>query len=232
MLEADRKEQEVLQLRQKAKKYNKRPGDINHIKPALSVTCNFPGLYSTGQPNQRLCSCGSIFNYFNYDILSVLLVKMSFMLKNHKTAITQTEPGIAKWLGGKSKIKKAIRSDFDIVSLSNEGITKASAESLAEHLGISRKAFAEEILDMSVKTLERKRATDKLDKRISSHILEIARVVDHAFTVFEESDKVKRWLHKENRALNNVKPIKLFDTLTGLNMVNDVLGRIEEGVYS
>ena len=29
-----------------------------------------------------------------------------------------------------------------------------------------------------------------------------------------------------------MKPIQLFSTLTGLNLVNDVLGRIEEGVYS
>jgi uncharacterized protein (DUF2384 family) len=29
-----------------------------------------------------------------------------------------------------------------------------------------------------------------------------------------------------------MKPVALFDTMTGLNMVNDILGRIEEGVYS
>jgi putative toxin-antitoxin system antitoxin component (TIGR02293 family) len=85
---------------------------------------------------------------------------------------------------------------------------------------------------MSIKTLERKKPADKLDRRISSHMLEIARIMVHALAVFEDADKLKRWLHKENKALNNMKPVHLFSTLTGLNLVNDVLGRIEEGVYS
>ncbi|HEY2581185.1 MAG TPA: hypothetical protein VGI43_05245, partial [Mucilaginibacter sp.] len=78
-------------------------------------------------------------------------------------------------LGGKSIINKPIRSEFDIIFLSNEGITKASLDALIGHLGISKKAFSENILDTSVKTLERKKSTDKLDKRTSSHIIEIAK---------------------------------------------------------
>jgi putative toxin-antitoxin system antitoxin component (TIGR02293 family) len=56
--------------------------------------------------------------------------------------------------------------------------------------------------------------------------------MDHALDVFEDEEKVKRWISKPNRALNNTAPVKLFDTLTGINMVNAILTRIEEGVYS
>ncbi len=71
-----------------------------------------------------------------------------------------------------------------------------------------------------------------MDKRTSSHIIEIAKVVVHALAVFEDEEKIKSWLSNSNRALNNKKPINFFDTLTGLSMINDILGRIEEGVYS
>lgn len=135
-------------------------------------------------------------------------------------------------LGGKSVVTRPIRSEFDIISLSNEGITKASLDALIGHLGISKKAFSENILDASVKTFERKKNTDKLDKHTSSLVIEIARVVAHAFAVFEDEKKVKSWLSAPNKALNNIKPIDLLYMPTGLNMVNDVLGRIEEGVYS
>jgi len=57
-------------------------------------------------------------------------------------------------------------------------------------------------------------------------------VLQQAYEVFEDEEKVKRWLNTENRAMNNQRPIQLFDTLAGLNMVSDVLGRIKEGVYS
>lgn len=136
------------------------------------------------------------------------------------------------FLGGKNIITKPVQTEFDIIALSNDGLTKASLDALISHLGISKKAFSENILDASVKTLERKKTTDKLDKHTSSIVIEIARVVEHAFNVFESEEKVKSWLNTPNRALNHIKPINLFYIPTGLGMVNDVLGRIEDGVYS
>jgi putative toxin-antitoxin system antitoxin component (TIGR02293 family) len=135
-------------------------------------------------------------------------------------------------LGGKELVKQSITSNFDLIALSDQGISKASLESLIGHVGVSKKTFLEAILDISVKTLERKKSTEKLDRRTSSHVIEIAKVVEHAFAVFEEEEKVKRWLGKPNSGLNNMKPLDLFSTSTGLGMVNDTLGRIEEGVYS
>lgn len=135
-------------------------------------------------------------------------------------------------LGGESIVNHPLRSEFDLISLSNEGLSKASVDALVGHLGISRKAFSENILDTSVKTLERKKDTDKLDKRTSSHVIEIAKVVEHAFEVFGDEVLVKLWLSTPNRALNGIKPIDLFYIPTGLGMVDDILGRIEHGVYS
>jgi putative toxin-antitoxin system antitoxin component (TIGR02293 family) len=149
-----------------------------------------------------------------------------------KKAKSSPELSFVRLLGGKSILTKPIRSEFDIISLSNEGITKASLDALIGHLGISKKAFSENILDASVKTLERKKSTDRLDRHTSSIAIEIAKVLEHAFEVFESEEKVKSWINKPNRALNQIKPIDLFHIPTGLGMVNDILGRIEEGVYS
>ena len=150
----------------------------------------------------------------------------------HNSILQEDSNTIIQWLGGRQMLKNPIRSDFDLFITGSEGIPKSSVDELANHLGVSRKSMAEDILDLSVKTLERKAPGDKLDKRTSSHALEIAKVMQHAYEVFEDEDKIKRWISKENKALNGMKPLRLFDTLTGLNMVNDILGRIEEGVYS
>ncbi len=135
-------------------------------------------------------------------------------------------------LGGTDLVDMEIKSDFDWITLSNAGLKKASLDSLIGHLGMSKKAFTENILNLSVKTFERKKSNDLLDKRTSSHIIEIAKVVEHVFAVFDDEDTVKRWLNKPNRALNLMKPIDLFETPTGLDLVNRILGRIEEGVYT
>ena len=152
--------------------------------------------------------------------------------KKENSVLRKDEISIIHWLGEKAIAKNQIHSDFDLFHASAEGLPKSSVDKLAGHLGISRKSMAEDVLDLSVKTLERKAAADKLDRRTSSHVLEIAKVMQHAYEVFEDEEKVKRWVNKENRALNGMKPVQLFATLTGINMVNDILGRIEEGVYS
>jgi putative toxin-antitoxin system antitoxin component (TIGR02293 family) len=149
--------------------------------------------------------------------------------KNH------IEPGLPPFLellGGEALIDRPIHSEFDIIALSNEGITKQSLESLISYLGISKKAFSENILDTSVKTIERKKSTDKLSRHISSVAIEIARVVEHALEVFEDEEKVRGWLNSPIRALNYQKPIDFFSSSTGLRLINDILGRIEYGIYS
>ncbi len=136
------------------------------------------------------------------------------------------------WLGLSNAASKKMMTYLDFIKLSNTGITKASINTLADHIGVSRKYISENIFDVSVKTMERKDDKEKLNRKISSHALEIARLVQHGYTVFRDEEKLKRWLNRENRALNNMKPVELLDTLSGLVLVDDVLGRIEEGVYS
>ena len=152
--------------------------------------------------------------------------------KHAKSPSKKENHSITRWLGGTQLVSSSIKSDFDLINAGSEGISKSSVDALANYLGISRKSMAEDIFDLSVKTLERKAPADKMDKRTSSHALEIAKVMQHAYEVFEDEEKLKRWLNKEHRALNGIKPVALFDTMTGLNMVNDILSRIEEGVYS
>ena len=140
--------------------------------------------------------------------------------------------GFVQWLGIPTGISKSIISAFEVLKLGSSGITKDSINNLASHIGISRKNMAEDIFNVSVKTFERKDNKEKLDKKTSSHAIEIAKVVQHAYEVFRDEAKLKLWINRENKALNNIKPVQLFDTLSGLNMVNDILGRIEHGVYS
>lgn len=142
------------------------------------------------------------------------------------------EDSLVYLLGGTDLIREKIKSVFDLITLSNKGIKKASLDALVSHMGMTKKNFAENILNLSVKTLERKKADDLLDRYTSSHIIEVTKVVAHAFEVFEQEEKMQKWLSTPNRALNQMKPLDLFYIPTGLAMVDNVLGRIEEGVYS
>lgn len=129
-------------------------------------------------------------------------------------------------------IQTPILSEFDYLAISQKGLTKNNIDELATALGISRKTMAEDVFDISVKTMERKGPKDKLDKKISSHAVEIAKLWQHACIVFGEEQRARLWFNRPNQSLNQLKPVVLLDTLTGLNMIGDILTRIEEGVYS
>ena len=149
------------------------------------------------------------------------------------TIIKRKKSHLTTWeiLGGKDFIPTVPKSALDYVRIANKGIKKQSVTRLAELMDIPMKDIAV-LLNISYKTLGRKKETDTLDSISSSISIEIAETISKGLSVFEDSDKLSRWLQKENRALQGEKPIDLLNTPTGIKMVNKVLGRIEEGIYT
>jgi len=134
-------------------------------------------------------------------------------------------------LGGKQFMATAPTTILDYITATNKGISKQAVHNLAEVINVPMKDMAT-LLNVSYKTLGRKKRTDILDSLSSSLSIEIANTVARGLAVFEDRDKFNRWLHKENRALQGKKPFDLLNTPTGIKMVNKLLGRIEEGVYT
>ena len=62
--------------------------------------------------------------------------------------------------------------------------------------------------------------------------MRLARVVERAETVFEETAAALAWLQSPNAALGGVTPLSLLDTDVGADSVLDTLGRIEHGVFA
>ena len=166
-----------------------------------------------------------------YDKLSLPLDKMSRMATSNKKE-TKVYWDVATLLGGKDVLGVTVKTEFDLIELSNAGLKRESLDALISFLGVPKKHFVEGVLDLSVKTIERKQPDDRLGRHTSSHIIEIAKVVEHAVAVFEDEDKVRDWLITPNRSMNGMRPLELFHLPTGLGLVDTVLGRIEEGVYS
>lgn len=89
-----------------------------------------------------------------------------------------------------------------------------------------------DLLNVSYKTISRKKNKDILDELSSSLIIEIAGTIATGLALFEDAVKLRRWLKKENKALKGKKPIDLLNTPTGIKLVNNILHRIEEGIYT
>ena len=136
-----------------------------------------------------------------------------------------------KLLGGRRFMIHKPKTSLEFYRAVRKGVPRLSIDSLAHVMNIPMTKMAI-LLNLSYKTLTRKNEVELLDTPVSSHAFEIADTIAKGLGVFEDEDRLNRWLNKENRALNGARPYDLLDTSTGIKLVNRILGRIEEGVYS
>lgn len=136
-----------------------------------------------------------------------------------------------KVLGGPSLSAQVPGSGFAYFELGEKGITKASVMALTKVLDIPMVEMSD-LLNISFKTFSRKKDNELFDSWISSHAIEIAQTVARGLSLFEDQSKLQRWLKKPNRALHGKIPLALLKNATGLKLINQVMGRIEEGIHT
>lgn len=134
-------------------------------------------------------------------------------------------------LGGSKDIKKTIAGDFDLISLSREGIRKSTLKSLSAYLGISMETMSR-LLHTSHRNIQRKHEEELLDTLKTEKVLELAAFAQRGIEVIGDRQGFIEWLHSPLIVLDNKTPIDFLDTSFGIQMVTKILGRLEQGVYS
>ena len=133
-------------------------------------------------------------------------------------------------LGGPKTIKSKVNNEIDLINLARKGLPKKTLISLSKKLNISMEHLSK-LLNISIRTLQRKKATDHLSIHVSEQILAIAEVVIRGTDVLGSEQALETWLHTELASLSYQKPIDIMDTTFGTQLLLRILGRIEHGVY-
>jgi len=103
-------------------------------------------------------------------------------------------------------------------------------QKIIEYTCLTAKEISQ-ILPVSERQLSRYQEDHILRKDISSHLIQLVELFEKGYDVFGKK-KFQNWIRAEIRVLGNDKPINLLDTSIGIKMVEDIIGRIEHGVYS
>lgn len=83
------------------------------------------------------------------------------------------------------------------------------------------------------RTLARRKETgERLSPVESDRVQRLERIWAHGVRVFANPDKFARWLRKECRALDDVRPIDLLASETGAKLVEEELHRIDFGIFA
>lgn len=113
-----------------------------------------------------------------------------------------------------------------------DGISYDEFEKIKERSGLSLAEWAN-YLNLSERTLLRyAKNSENLDKSTSERVIEIAMLQERASDVFGDLDVFNQWINSPVRALGNAMPKEYLDSSIGIQILNEVMGRIEHGIPS
>jgi len=134
-------------------------------------------------------------------------------------------------LGGEAVLGRRLRRNSDLQTAIREGFPQQVLQEITEAADLSIKELAA-CLDLSPRSLQRRRRAGRLARHESDRIYRLARIVALAKSSLGSRDAATRWLKRPNRALGGQAPLATMDTEIGARAVENVLGRIAFGGIS
>jgi putative toxin-antitoxin system antitoxin component (TIGR02293 family) len=134
-------------------------------------------------------------------------------------------------LGGEQILGRPLSSDRDLREAIREGFPPAVVEELMRTSGLTLKELAS-ALDLSPRSLQRRRRSGRLARYESDRLYRLARIVALANEYLGDHQRAMRWLKHPNRALGGIAPVAAIDTELGARQVENILGRIAYGGIS
>jgi putative toxin-antitoxin system antitoxin component (TIGR02293 family) len=134
-------------------------------------------------------------------------------------------------LGGEQTLGRRLSSQGDLREAIREGFRPAVVERLMRASGLTLKELAT-ALDLSPRSLQRRRHTGRLARYESDRLYRLARIVALADEFLGDHERALSWLKRPNRVLGGIAPIAAIDTELGARQVENILGRIAYGGIS
>ena len=139
---------------------------------------------------------------------------------------------VVRGLGGRAGVGRIVRNDNDLRAAIREGLPHAAVEELMQVANLSLREFAAS-LDLSVRSLQRRKRNGRLARYESDRIYRLARIValaEHFLGDRKRADGLAQDYPTARLAV--VPPLEAIDTELGARTVENVLGRIGYGGIS
>ena len=127
-------------------------------------------------------------------------------------------------------VEEAVQDPASVRQVIKDGFPIGWFDHLSGLFGTSALTFAG-IVGIDSRTLSRRRHEGRLSSRESNALYHLAVLYAHARDVLGSAETVKEWLHSPEPDFAGVPPIELIDTAPGIKEVDQLLGRIEHGVF-
>lgn len=111
------------------------------------------------------------------------------------------------------------------------GLSFRAVQNLQKALDLPLEKLAS-VLGMSRATLHRRKARGKIAAEESEKLVRYQKLLARAEEVFGDATNAREWLRREQTGLGGAMPLEFARTEIGAREVENLLGRMEYGVYS
>jgi putative toxin-antitoxin system antitoxin component (TIGR02293 family) len=148
-------------------------------------------------------------------------------------AMVYSEKKIVEMLG----IEKTTHIALSPSQLIEEGIPMGALSRVKQRAGLSDKQMAQTV-GISERTLNRRThdASTQADKPLSpsesDRLFRLAHIIAQAEDVLGDLTEAQRWLKQPNPALEGHTPLEMIKTEPGARQVEQLLNRIDQGIFA
>jgi putative toxin-antitoxin system antitoxin component (TIGR02293 family) len=143
---------------------------------------------------------------------------------------------VAELLGGRRVLRHSMRSPLEAHDVLDLGLPSAALAHLVGRLTLlaRNRDSLEKALGMSLRTFQRRRdaGSAPLSHEQSARTWKFAEILDKATGIFGSQEQAEQWMERPAVALEQRRPIDLLTTPAGVAIVEDLLLRLEYGVYA
>ena len=112
-----------------------------------------------------------------------------------------------------------------------KGLPVSAFEKVQKELNVSADKLAAAV-NIASRTLARRKKEGRFHPDESERVLRIASLFDRALQVLHNQTRVQTWFKSPQKGLGGKTPLEYADTEPGAREVEDLLGRLEHGVFS
>lgn len=141
---------------------------------------------------------------------------------------------VTRLLGGGRTLGKRLESKLDVHEIILRGLPRAALSHVVSQAPVLRQDEVASAVGMSVRTVQRLGAEPRgrLSKEQSGRTWKFAELLAKATDVFGSRAEAERWLKTPAIALEQRSPLELLGSPAGVELVEQLLGRLEYGVYT
>jgi putative toxin-antitoxin system antitoxin component (TIGR02293 family) len=142
-------------------------------------------------------------------------------------AVTAPESG---WTSG-AALGLRFTSRAAMIERVRSGLPVSAIQHLSRQFGMPLAELAADA-GIALRTLARRKKAGRLQPQESERVLRVGALFDMAAQALGGAESARRWFTTPNQALGGKPPLAYCDTELGAREVEDLLGRLEHGVFA